>query len=120
MSANKIHKMKVPLFENGVIAFCPSIQHWEDLHRRLKVDGGEELTKGASRTLRHKAHGTLYVIGVFNGKQSTLAHECAHIAFDICSDVGVNAAPGEANETFCYLMSRLVEFCSENMEKTGA
>ncbi|WKM72889.1 hypothetical protein Q2T70_03835 [Klebsiella oxytoca] len=118
--AMKPQKMKVPLFENGSVVFCTSIQEWHELHRGLKVDGGDDLTNGASRTLRHKTHGSLYIIGVFNGKHSTVAHECAHVAFDICSDVGVTVQPGCANETYCYLLSRLVEFCSKRMEKTDA
>ncbi|EFF2366490.1 hypothetical protein F9L31_19480 [Escherichia coli] len=48
---------------------------------------------------------------------STIAHECAHMAFDICSRVGVDVEPGRANETYCYLMSRLVEFCERHIKK---
>lgn len=111
----KLPKMKVPLFESGSVIFCSSIDKWCELHGRLRVDAGDDFTNGASRTLRNKAQGNLYVIGVFNGKQSTLAHECAHMAFDICRDVGVHVQAGEANETYCYLLSRLVDFCGKNM-----
>lgn len=71
---------------------------------------------GASHTMSSE-NGVLHVIGVFNGKLSTIAHECAHMAFDICSRVGVDVEPGRANETYCYLMSRLVEFCERHIKK---
>lgn len=69
----------------------------------------------ASHTMSSE-NGVLHVIGVFNGKLSTIAHECAHMAFDICSRVGVDVESGRANETYCYLMSRLVEFCERHIK----
>lgn len=116
----KLPKMKVPLFETGEVVFCADIDEWMDLHNRIGVDSGSDLTNGASQTLHNKDMGTLHVIGVFNGRTSTLAHECAHIAFDICSNVGVTVQPGEANETYCYLISRLVEFCGKRMKKPAS
>lgn len=116
-TTGKLPKMKVPLFETGEVVFCADINEWLNLHNRLGVDAGGELTNGASRTLHNDATVRLHIIGVFNGKESTLAHECAHIAFDICSCAGVTVQPGEANETYCYLISRLVDFCGKRMKK---
>lgn len=112
----RLPRMKVPLFDSGDVIFCNSIEAWEALHNQLRADGGRGLTNGASHTISSRA-GTLHIIGVFNGKISTLAHECSHIAFDICGIVGVPVSAGEANETFCYLISRLVEFGSRHMQK---
>lgn len=109
-------KIKVPLFESGDVVFCDSIESWNAVHDRLGVDAGEGLTNGASHTLR-SGSGTVHIIGVFNGSVSTLAHECSHVAFDICGIVGVTVTPGEANETFCYLISRLVDFGGKWMQK---
>lgn len=108
--------MKVPLFECGEVVFCQNWHEWEILHRRLGVDGGMQFGNGASRSLSSQK-GTLFIIGVFNNELSTLAHECAHIAFDICNRAGVVAEPGRANETFCHLVSRLVSFGVSKMKK---
>ncbi|MDE9528072.1 hypothetical protein [Xenorhabdus bovienii] len=108
--------MRVPLFESGYIVFCHSWRQWEALHAHLDVYSGEEGSNGMSRTVSSES-GVLHIIGVFNDKNSTLAHECAHVAFDICHRVGVNVSTGEANETFCYLISRLIEFCEKPIKK---
>ncbi|HHU7963203.1 TPA: hypothetical protein ACUKG2_004772, partial [Escherichia coli] len=89
---------------------------WQRLHQKLGVDVHDSDANGASHTMSSE-NGVLHVIGVFNGKLSTIAHECAHMAFDICSRVGVDVEPGRANETYCYLMSRLVEFCERHIKK---
>ena len=110
--------MTVPLFECGEVIFCQSWNDWSELHDRINVDGGEHTGNGASHTVS-SVKGTLFIIGVFNGSWSTLAHECAHIAFDVCKKVGVTVEPGLPNETFCYLISRLVAFCESEMKKPG-
>ena len=102
--------MKVPLFESGYIIYCGSWDDWGSLHEKLGIDGGDSFVNGASRTVTN-AQCVLHIIGVFNGKSSTLAHECAHMAFDICHRVGVSVETGSANETFCHLISRMIDFC---------
>jgi hypothetical protein len=108
--------MKVPLFECGDVVFCRSWDEWNKLHAGLGADGGQAYGYGASRTLSSES-GTIFIIGVFNSKSSTLAHECAHIAFDICKRVGVVVEQGRANETYCYLISSLFDFCDKQMKK---
>lgn len=102
--------MRVPLFESGYIVFCDSLDKWVDLHNRLGVYAGDGEANGMSHTVSNDGY-VIHIIGLFNGKSSTLAHECAHMAFDICHRVGVNVEAGAENETFCHLVSRMVEFC---------
>lgn len=109
-------KMNVPLFESGVVVFCRDFESWQDIHHKLGIEQHDDSSNGLSHTMTSQ-QGTLHIIGVFNGKLSTLAHECAHMAFDICSRVGVEVEPGRANETYCYLISRLVEFCERHIKK---
>lgn len=106
VNIGNVPKMLVPLFESGTIVFCRDFPEWQRLHQKLGVDVHDSDANGASHTMSSE-NGVLHVIGVFNGKLSTIAHECAHMAFDICSRVGVDVEPGRANETYCYLMSRL-------------
>lgn len=63
---------------------------------------GFELERGAKdrRTI---------MLGVFNGSAATLAHEASHVAFEICSIVGLPTPNDQTNETFCYLVQRIVE-----------
>ncbi|STL87819.1 Uncharacterised protein [Escherichia coli] len=49
-----------------------------------------------------------YLIGVFDQQIATLVHECAHVCFYVCSDVGVTTRPEDANETYCYMLGRMV------------
>lgn len=116
LNLGKLPKMSVPLFESGLVVFCRDFTEWRQLHRRLNIELHDTGSNGASHTLSSEL-GVLHIIAVFNGKLSTLAHECAHMAFDICSQVGVVVEPGRANETYCYLMSRLVEFCEPHIKK---
>ncbi|MFA8126311.1 hypothetical protein, partial [Escherichia coli] len=116
VNIGNVPKMLVPLFESGTIVFCRDFPEWQRLHQKLGVDVHDSDANGASHTMSSE-NGVLHVIGVFNGKLSTIAHECAHMAFDICSRVGVDVEPGRANETYCYLMSRLVEFCERHIKK---
>lgn len=49
-----------------------------------------------------------YLVGVFDQQIATLVHECAHVCFYVCSDVGVTTRPEDANETYCYMLDRMV------------
>lgn len=115
LSIGKLPKMTVPLFESGTIVFCSDFSEWHSLHGKLGIDTEDTGSNGLSHTLSSDK-GTLHIIAVFNGKLSTLAHECAHMAFDICNRVGVEVEPGRANETYCYLISRLVEFAEPHLK----
>lgn len=109
-------KMKVPLFDSGLVIFCRDWDAWQDVHKKIGINQQYDGSNGMSHTMASAA-GTLHIIGVFNDKPSTLAHECAHMAFDICSRAGVIVEPGRANETYCHLISCLVEFCGRHMKK---
>jgi hypothetical protein len=66
------------------------------------------MLQGAATCFRNESHGeNLYLIGIFNGDIATLVHECAHVTFYTCRDVGVSIDPDEANETYCYLLDRM-------------
>lgn len=95
VNIGNVPKMLVPLFESGTIVFCRDFTEWQRLHQKLGVDVHDSDANGASHTMSSE-NGVLHVIGVFNGKLSTIAHECAHMAFDICSRVGVDVEPGRA------------------------
>ncbi|MEX3036439.1 hypothetical protein AB4K08_01030 [Serratia fonticola] len=50
----------------------------------------------------------LLLIGVFLHEPQILAHEACHTAFEICNHVGVPTPNDSQNETFCYLVQRIM------------
>ena len=76
------------------LCFVETFQNGNACIKKLGVDVHDSDANGASHTMSSE-NGVLHVIGVFNGKLSTIAHECAHMAFDICSRVGVDVEPEE-------------------------
>jgi hypothetical protein len=90
---------------------------WEHAHTALGSVACCQGRKGAANTFRFlRVSRDVHLIGVFDGLYSTLAHEFAHIAFDICQDAGVRVVPGETNETFCYLLDALFAFGEKHMK----
>lgn len=67
--------------------------------------------------------GTIFLVGIFDGKRRTLLHELDHAVFDICSYYGIPARDGEANEFHCYLLEYLFSefepFLSKNATPTA-
>lgn len=103
--------LEVPLFKSGNIYICVTLDEWEAAHNELGAEPKMLGRSGAANTFRELNGGQdIYLIGAFDGKPSTLAHEVAHIVFDICHFVGIEVESGKANETFCYLLDTIVEF----------
>lgn len=73
----------------------------------VKADYTERMGEGVTVFLRHsKSHGRLYLI--YYNTQATLAHETAHLIFDLFKHVGIDPREGD-NEPFCYMLSHLME-----------
>lgn len=105
----KLPRYFVPLFHCANVYLCASQAEWEQACNQLGVDsGGNEMMAGVTQSyFNAETDENLYLIGVFNNDMATLVHECAHVAFYICRDVGVTTRPGDANETYCYMLDRM-------------
>lgn len=57
-----------------------------------------------------ESSGVCYLLGWFDGRASTLAHECSHIAFMALDRAGIDARHAHG-EPHCHLMHRLIELC---------
>lgn len=101
----------VPLFENSRIYLCRNKTQWQEAHQYLGATADKLDRKGATNTFQSlSGKKDVHLLGVFDGTMSTLAHEAAHITFDICHLAGVEVETGKANETFCYLLDSIMRF----------
>lgn len=106
----KLPRFFVPLFHSANVYLCRSKEEWTQACDHLKVpSGGIEMLGGVCQQYSNaETNENLYLIGVFNNDIGTLVHECAHATFYCCSDVGVTVKTDQANETYCYLLDRMV------------
>lgn len=102
-------KMRVPLFNCATILFfndpSEAITHIEKLSgQRFNLDGHDGFE------WMYETEDKLYIfLAVFNKSAATLAHEAAHTTFEICNIVKTTVSETRDNETFCYLLQRIME-----------
>ena len=60
----------------------------------------------------------IWLVGVFDGTQRTLAHEMAHVALNICQNVGIDPQ-SSGGEPFCYLLDALVGAFEEKVARVA-
>jgi hypothetical protein len=58
---------------------------------------------GVTMKMVHPKYGEMFFLGVFDGRLSTLAHECAHAVFMVLERVGIEPTDSHG-EAFCYLL----------------
>ncbi len=115
---NQLPKLEVPLFQSGLVYVCRTPEEWAAAHEGLGAERYMTDRRGAANTFRHLSGGQdIHLLGIFDGSPSTLAHEAAHIVFDICHSVGVEVKGGRANETFCYLLDAIVAFAAQKLKE---
>lgn len=114
----RLPSMKVPLFDNGTVYLCRDFEEWSAVHAAagLAVDDDHRHSSGLCRYIYHRTK-RRYVVCINSGKASTLAHELAHISFEICNLAGVPCREGEGNETFCYLLGALMTHFLPHIKK---
>lgn len=98
----------VPLFNCSDVTLFLSEDDADKYLRKLGINFDLSGVNGFAHT--HHRHGKppIMMIGVFVHEPQVLAHEACHIAFDICQLVGVPTPNDQINETFCYLVQRIV------------
>ncbi|ECD4706751.1 hypothetical protein E1C95_09145 [Salmonella enterica subsp. enterica serovar Bonariensis] len=115
----KLPRYLIPLFQCANVYLCRSRGEWYQASEALGCQRGDvDMLSGATQTYCNAETGeALYLLGVFDGELSTLAHECAHIAFYVCRDTGVVVHEEGANETYCYLVGGLFKFGEGHLKK---
>lgn len=114
----KLPSMKVPLFDNGTVYLCRNFDEWKSAHAAagLEVDDDLQYSSGLCRYIHH-AGKRRFLVCINSGEFSTLAHELAHVAFDVCGLAGVPCEEGKGNETFCYLLGAMMGNFAGELDK---
>ncbi|MCW6598673.1 hypothetical protein [Yersinia ruckeri] len=108
-SSNYPIKMRVPLFNCATILFfnnpTEAIAHVEKISgQKFKLDGHDGFE------WKYETKDNVFIfLAVFDKSAATLAHEAAHAAFEICDIVQTKVSEDRDNETFCYLLQRIME-----------
>ncbi len=107
----KVQSYLIPLFHSSWVYLFTTIDDWKQAHRHLGIEVNNlSRINGCVRHFHDPSTGeNMYMVGVFDGKLSTLVHECAHACFYVCNDVGVRVDTAERNETYCYMIERMFE-----------
>lgn len=114
----QLPNLEVPLFRSGLVYICRTTDEWVTAHEALGAEPLMMERRGAANTFRSISGGQdIHLLGVFDASPSSLAHEAAHIVFDICHSAGIEVEAGKANETFCYLLDAIVEFAIQELEE---
>ncbi|QPB42217.1 hypothetical protein [Rodentibacter haemolyticus] len=118
MNFPELPKFDVPLFDGRCIYLCRSKDEWVNAHQFFGITAEKLDRKGAANTFQSlSGQQDIHLLGVFDGQSSTLAHEAAHIIFDICHLVGIDVETSKANETFCYLLDSVMRFAEPYIKK---
>lgn len=109
---NKFPKLPcftVPLFNSANVYLAVTREQFKQADAFLGGSVGyKPFNVGLASNYENEDTGErIYLIGVFDDHLTTLVHECAHVCFYVCDDVGVTTTPGDANETYCYMLDRM-------------
>ncbi|KZR10481.1 hypothetical protein [Klebsiella aerogenes] len=106
---NKLPVFTIPLFHSAHVYLAVTKDEFQHADKFLGGNGNERpFNLGIASNYENTDTGErIYLIGVFDKQISTLVHECAHVCFYVCSDVGVTTNPEDANETYCYMLDRM-------------
>ena len=105
----KLPGYTIPLFESANVYLAVTREEYQqaDVYLSGKCNSSPFNSGLASKFENADSGERIYLIGVFDKQLSTLVHECAHVCFYVCSDVGVTTNPEDANETYCYMLDRM-------------
>ncbi|VTP12684.1 hypothetical protein PUATCC27989T_00496 [Phytobacter ursingii] len=115
----KLPWFKIPLFGNAVTYLIRSKEEWNAAVEYLGNEPeANDFKAGCTQTFENKEEGqVLYLLGVFNADVATLVHECGHVAFYVCRDVGVPTDASLSSETYCYLLDRMFSHFLPHIQK---
>lgn len=100
---------EVPLY-GSCVYFVQSLADYNLCMDFYKMKHSKDDCVGKVQWCVNKKDGTtFFMLGVFDGKPSTLVHELAHLTFFVLAHVGVPVKEGKPNEAYCYLLDSLYD-----------
>lgn len=91
----------------GTLVFTVDRDEWLRLYAKRDGAYGERYMKSAGLSWNDEGY---QLVGVFDGKLSTLVHEMGHSAMDILNYARVgDYTEGPNQEQYCYLLGHLFE-----------
>lgn len=91
----------------GTLVFTVDRDEWFRLYEKRDGVNSEQYKKSAGLTWDDAGY---HLVGVFDGKLGTLAHEMGHAAMDILNHANTgDYTKGQSQEQLCYLLGHLVE-----------
>ncbi|MEM5400845.1 hypothetical protein [Paraburkholderia unamae] len=111
--------ISIPLF-GGTVVFVQSKADYDQTLAALtnqpyKPDPDAIRMAGEATSLVSDEGARVYILGVFDNNLYTLVHEAAHCTFFLCDHIGIETRPGDANETYCYLLDGIVQAAHAQM-----
>lgn len=105
----KVFEFFVPIY-GGRVVLIRSLKVWTQCVDYL-AGPRKEMPAGYGGAHQHfvAPGSSVYLVGVFDGRKTTLVHELAHCAFAVMDHVGIPVAPDCRNEAYCYLLDTLFE-----------
>jgi len=101
-------RVKVHLYGSHIFAFN-NRKHFAKAADYLGTDLPQVGIDGLSVQLEHTENGSsIYLLGVFDGKLSTLVHEVAHIAHFVTARAGFDSGVGNG-EPYAYLIGHMFD-----------
>ena len=88
------------------ILFAPDIPTFRQLAEHYEINDGDDF-QGVGGRMMSNGRG-LIVVGVFDGRKSTLVHETGHAALRVLYRAGLNTNVSN-DEAFCYLQTSMFE-----------
>lgn len=101
------YSFPVPLY-SGRVLICVTRDAYNRAHKKYLGSEDKHLSGvfGTSRRGSDKDKNSVYLVGVFEGGDTTLVHELVHVTFSILSHSGVPISV-KHDEAFAYLMDSL-------------
>ncbi|MNV82019.1 hypothetical protein D3C71_1757300 [compost metagenome] len=91
----------------GTLVFTTDREEWMRLYAKRDGVGPERYTESAGLSWDDSGY---HLVGVFDGKLSTLVHEMGHTAMDTLNHARTgDYTEGHNQEQFCYLLGHLYE-----------
>lgn len=110
-------RMLVPLYECGHIVLVTDREKAEQIIHSVGAWQDLRGHGGLAQYIQNDITGeNIFLLGIFRDEVGIIAHESCHITFFIHEFIGEGISTSTANEPFCHLLDKIVEWAYENSQ----